>query len=371
MERIVKQFKQEFIANEGEDNLGDVVKIEQFARDKGLGRLIDLSDQKEPVLNAYGEIVSGWYDDRKAWQEDAERRQDFYDHANSDGYGPELLDYLAKKSGQPEYSTDKVVSWEEPKITKGDLQSNVKERGLTASDHIVYDSLFTGVNEDRKLTDLGRAGLAQELSNRTVDEIDQLGATGYIGSFKAAINQGVDYINEEISDMVEEKRLTDEYLGGARELLNTGPRPGTYVLNTLGQIALSQFQVDFQPGNNDETEYSLDSFVNDYNTKYSDEQKANWRAMVQREQKYLNGVNTLVVELVDRIFENRTGLGEAGTLLDDPAKTNLSRYGAEARVSSFGILSIERYLSECQVDGREASVDDFVKGYNAGLYRDW
>ena len=37
MERIVKQFKQEFIANEGEDNLGDVVKIEQFARDKGLG----------------------------------------------------------------------------------------------------------------------------------------------------------------------------------------------------------------------------------------------------------------------------------------------------------------------------------------------
>lgn len=371
MERIVKQFKQEFIANEGEDNLGDVVKIEQFARDKGLGRLIDLSDQKEPVLNAYGEIVSGWYDDRKAWQEDAERRQDFYDHANSDGYGPELLDYLAKKSGQPEYSTDKVVSWEEPKITKGDLQSNVKERGLTVFDHIVYDSLFTGVNEDRKLTDLGRAGLAQELSNRTVDEIDQLGATGYISSFKANINQGVDYINEEISDMVEEKRLTDEYLGGARELLGTGSRPGTYVLNTLGQIALSQFQVDFQPGNNDETEYSLDSFVNDYNTKYSDEQKANWRAMVQREQKYLNGVNTLVVELVDRIFENRTGLGEAGTLLDDPAKTNLSRYGAEARVSSFGILSIERYLSECQVDGREASVDDFVKGYNAGLYRDW
>lgn len=368
MERIVKQFKQEFIANKGEDNLGDIVEIEQFARDKGLGRLIAFSDQGEPVLNAYGEIVSGWYDDRKAWQEDAERRQDFYDHANSDGYGPELLDYLAKKSGQPEYSTDKVVSWEEPKITKGDLQSNVKERGLTASDHIVYDSLFTGVNEDRKLTDLGRAGLAQELSNRTVDEIDQLGATGYISSFKANINQGVDYINEEISDMVEEKRLTDEYLGGARELLNTGPRPGTYVLNTLGQIALSRFQVDFQPGNNDETEYSLDSFVNDYNTKYSDEQKANWRAMVQREQKYLNGVNTLVVELVDRIFENRTGLGEAGTLLDDPAKTNLSRYGAEARVSSFGILSIERYLSECQVDGREASVDDFVKGYNAGLY---
>ena len=35
-----------------------------------------------------------------------------------------------------------------------------------------------------------------------------------------------------------------------------------------------------------------------------------WRAMVQREQKYLNGVNTLVVELVDRIFENKTGLGD-------------------------------------------------------------
>ena len=368
MERIVKQFKQEFIANEGEDNLGDVVKIEQFARDKGLGRLIDLSDQKEPVLNAYGEIVSGWYDDRKAWQEDAERRQDFYDHANSDGYGPELLDYLAKKSGQPEYSTDKVVSWEEPKITKGDLQSNVKERGLTVFDHIVYDSLFTGVNEDRKLTDLGRAGLAQELSNRTVDEIDQLGATGYIGSFKAAIDQGVDYINEEISDMVEEKRLTDEYLGGARELLDTGSRPGTYVLNTLGQIALSQFHMDFQPDNYDEMEYSLDSFVNSYNTKYSDKQKANWRAMVQREQKYQNDVNTLVGELVDRIFENKTGLGDAGSLLD--TANNLSRYGAEANVTSDGIRSIERYLSERQVDGKEASVDDFIKGYNAGLYRD-
>ncbi|RYC76219.1 hypothetical protein [Candidatus Nanoperiomorbus periodonticus] len=360
MERIVKQFKQEFIANEGEDNLGDVVKIEQFARDKGLGRLIDLSDQKEPVLNAYGEIVSGWYDDRKAWQEDAERRQDFYDHANSDGYGPELLDYLAKKSGQPEYSTDKVVSWEEPKITKGDLQSNVKERGLTASDHIVYDSLFTGVNEDRKLTDLGRAGLAQELSNRTVDEIDQLGATGYIGSFKAAIDQGVDYINKEISDMVEEKRLTDEYLGGARELLGTGSRPGTYVLNTLGQIALSQFHVDFQPGNNDETEYSLDSFVNRYNTKYSDKQKANWRAMVQREQKYLNDVNTLARELGDRI-----GRGDIANI-----DLNWSLYGDQFSVNSDVTQSIERYLSECQVDGKEASVDDFVKGYDAGLYRD-
>ena len=267
---------------------------------------------------------------------------------------------MAKKSGQPEYSTDKVVSWEEPKITKGDLQSNVKERGLTASDHIVYDSLFTGVNEDRKLTDLGRAGLAQELSNRTVDEIDQLGATGYIGSFKAAIDQGVDYINKEISDMVEEKRLTDEYLGGARELLGTGSRPGTYVLNTLGQIALSQFHVDFQPGNNDETEYSLDSFVNRYNTKYSDKQKANWRAMVQREQKYLNDVNTLARELGDRI-----GRGDIANI-----DLNWSLYGDQFSVNSDVTQSIERYLSECQVDGKEASVDDFVKGYDAGLYRD-
>ena len=364
MERIVKQFKQEFIANDNkdEDNFGYIGGIEQFARDKGLGRLIAFSDQDEPVLNAYGEIVSGWYDDRKAWQEDAERRRDFYDHANSDGYGPELLDYLAKKSGQPEYSTDKVVSWEEPKITKGDLQSNVKERGLTVSDHIMYDSLFTGVNEDRKLTDLGRTRLAQDLSHHTVDEIDQSGATGYISSFKADIDQGVDYINDQISDMAKEKRLTDEYLGGARELLDEGPRPDTYVLNTLGQIALSQFDMDLRSDNDDEIGYflgysldGLDSFVNSYNTKYSYKQKANWRAMVQREQKYQNDVNTLARELENRMLENRTGLDDAAS----PLNTNIDwlRY------------CIERYLSERQVDGNEASLDDFVKGYNAGLYR--
>ena len=131
---------------------------------------------------------------------------------------------------------------------------------MTVFDHIVYDSLFTGVNEDRKLTDLGRTRLVRDLFNHTVDEIDQSGATGYISSFKAVIDRNVSYINERISDMVKEKRLTDEYLGGAKELLDTGSRPGTYVLNTLGQIAFSQFHMDVQFDY--KIDYSLDSFIN-------------------------------------------------------------------------------------------------------------
>ena len=356
MERIVKQFKQEFIANKGEDNLGDVVKIEQFARDKGLGRLIAFSDQGEPVLNAYGEIVSGWYDDRKAWQEDAERRQDFYDHANSDGYGPELLDYLAKKSQQPEYSIDKVVSREEPKITKGNLQSNIKERGLTAFDHIIYDNLFTSVNEDRRLTTIGRTRLAQDLSNHTIEQVDRMGAADYISSFRHNIYRKVDYINKEING-VKKVRLTDEYLGGARELLDAGHLPGTYALNTLGEIALAQYEIDSQ--SDDERGLSLDDFVNSYNTKYSDEQKARWRAMAQREQKYLNDVSALAGELSRSISNNRAAMGNAASL-----------FNADLVATYDGLKSIKRYLSECQVDGREASVDDFVKGYNAGLYHD-
>ena len=117
--------------------------------------------------------------------------------------------------------------------------------------------------------------------------------------------------------------------------------------------------MDLQSDNDDEIGYflgySLDSFVNSYNTKYSDKQKANWRAMVQREQKYQNDVNTLARELENRMLENRTGLDDAAS----PLNTNIDwlRY------------CIERYLSERQVDGKEASLDDFVKGYNAGLYR--
>ncbi len=354
IKRIVSQFKQELAANKGEDKQDDSSAVKQFARDRGLARLVTVSDQGELKLNAYGEVVAGWYDDGKAWQEDIERRQGFYNHASGDGYGPELLDYLAKKSQQPEYSTDKVVSWEEPKITKGDLQSNIKERGLTTFDHVMYDSLFTSVNEDRRLTTIGRTRLAQDLSNHTIEQVDQMGAADYISSFRHNIYRKVDYINKEING-VKRVRLTDGYLGGARELLDAGHLPGTYALNTLGEIALAQYEIDSQ--SDDEMELSLDDFVNSYNTKYSDEQKARWRAMAQREQKYLNDVSALAGELSRSISNNRAAMGDAASL-----------FNADLVTTYDGLESIKRYLSECQVDGREASVDDFVKGYNAGLY---
>lgn len=353
---IVQRFKREFAANKGKDKQDDSSAVKQFARDRGLARLVTMSDQGELKLNAYGEVVAGRYDDRKAWQEDIERRQGFYNHASGDGYGPELLDYLAKKSQQPEYSTDKIVSWEEPKITKGDLQSNIKERGLTTFDHVMYDSLFTSVNEDRRLTTIGRTRLAQDLSNHTIEQVDQMGAADYISSFRHNIYRKVDYINKEING-VKKARLTDGYLGGARELLDAGHLPGTYALNTLGEIALAQYEIDSQ--SDDEMELSLDDFVNSYNTKYSDEQKARWRAMAQREQKYLNDVSALAGELSRSISNNRAAMGDAASL-----------FNADLVTTYDGLKSIKRYLSECQVDGREASVDDFVKGYNAGLYRD-
>ncbi len=353
---IVQRFKREFAANKGKDKQDDSSAVKQFARDRGLARLVTMSDQGELKLNAYGEVVAGRYDDRKAWQEDIERRQGFYNHASGDGYGPELLDYLAKKSQQPEYSTDKIVSWEEPKITKGDLQSNIKERGLTTFDHVMYDSLFTSVNEDRRLTTIGRTRLAQDLSNHTIEQVDQMGAADYISSFRHNIYRKVDYINKEING-VKKARLTDGYLGGARELLDAGHLPGTYALNTLGEIALAQYEIDSQ--SDDEMELSLDDFVNSYNTKYSDEQKARWRAMAQREQKYLNDVSALAGELSRSISNNRAAMGDAASL-----------FNADLVTTYDGLKSIKRYLSECQVDGREASVDDFVKGYNAGLYHD-
>ena len=356
IKRIVSRFKQEFAANRGEDKQGNLSAVKQFARDRGLARLVTMSNQGELKLNAYGEIVAGRYDDRKVWQEDARRRQDFYNHASGDGYGPELLDYLAKKSQQPEYSIDKVVSWEEPKITKGNLQSNIKERGLTAFDHIIYDNLFTSVNEDRRLTTIGRTRLAQDLSNHTIEQVDRMGAADYISSFRHNIYRKVDYINKEING-VKKVRLTDEYLGGARELLDAGHLPGTYALNTLGEIALAQYEIDSQ--SDDERGLSLDDFVNSYNTKYSDEQKARWRAMAQREQKYLNDVSALAGELSRSISNNRAAMGNAASL-----------FNADLVATYDGLKSIKRYLSECQVDGREANVDDFVKGYNAGLYRD-
>ena len=353
---IVQRFKREFAANKGKDKQDDSSAVKQFARDRGLARLVTMSDQGELKLNAYGEVVAGRYDDRKAWQEDIERRQGFYNHASGDGYGPELLDYLAKKSQQPEYSTDKIVSWEEPKITKGDLQSNIKERGLTTFDHVMYDSLFTSVNEDRRLTTIGRTRLAQDLSNHTIEQVDQMGAADYISSFRHNIYRKVDYINKEING-VKKARLTDGYLGGARELLDAGHLPGTYALNTLGEIALAQYEIDSQ--SDDEMELSLDDFVNSYNTKYSDEQKARWRAMAQREQKYLNDVSALAGELSRSISNNRAAMGDAASL-----------FNADLVTTYDGLKSIKRYLSECQVDGREAGVDDFVKGYNAGLYHD-
>ena len=356
IKRIVSRFKQEFAANRGEDKQGNLSAVKQFARDRGLARLVTMSNQGELKLNAYGEIVAGRYDDRKVWQEDVRRRQDFYNHASGDGYGPELLDYLAKKSQQPEYSIDKVVSWEEPKITKGNLQSNIKERGLTAFDHIIYDNLFTSVNEDRRLTTIGRTRLAQDLSNHTIEQVDRMGAADYISSFRHNIYRKVDYINKEING-VKKVRLTDEYLGGARELLDAGHLPGTYALNTLGEIALAQYEIDSQ--SDDERGLSLDDFVNSYNTKYSDEQKARWRAMAQREQKYLNDVSALAGELSRSISNNRAAMGNAASL-----------FNADLVATYDGLKSIKRYLSECQVDGREANVDDFVKGYNAGLYRD-
>lgn len=356
IKRIVSRFKQELAANRGEDKQGNLSAVKQFARDRGLARLVTMSNRGELKLNAYGEIVAGRYDDRKVWQEDVRRRQDFYNHANGDGYGPELLDYLAKKSQQPEYSTDKVVSWEEPKITKGNLQSNIKERGFTAFDHIIYDNLFTSVNEDRRLTTIGRTRLAQDLSNHTIEQVDQMGAADYISSFRHNIYRKVDYINKEING-VKKARLTDGYLGGARELLDAGHLPGTYALNTLGEIALAQYEIDSQ--SDDEMELSLDDFVNSYNTKYSDEQKARWRAMAQREQKYLNDVSALAGELSRSISNNRAAMGDAASL-----------FNADLVTTYDGLKSIKRYLSECQVDGREASVDDFVKGYNAGLYHD-
>ena len=356
IKRIVSRFKQEFAANRGEDKQGNLSAVKQFARDRGLARLVTMSNQGELKLNAYGEIVAGRYDDRKVWQEDVRRRQDFYNHASGDGYGPELLDYLAKKSQQPEYSIDKVVSWEEPKITKGNLQSNIKERGLTAFDHIIYDNLFTSVNEDRRLTTIGRTRLAQDLSNHTIEQVDRMGAADYISSFRHNIYRKVDYINKEING-VEKVRLTDEYLGGARELLDAGHLPGTYALNTLGEIALAQYEIDSQ--SDDERGLSLDDFVNSYNTKYSDEQKARWRAMAQREQKYLNDVSALAGELSRSISNNRAAMGNAASL-----------FNADLVATYDGLKSIKRYLGECQVDGREASVDDFVKGYNAGLYHD-
>ena len=354
IKRIVSRFKQELAANRGEDKQGNLSAVKQFARDRGLARLVTMSNRGELKLNAYGEIVAGRYDDRKVWQEDVRRRQDFYNHASGDGYGPELLDYLAKKSQQPEYSTDKVVSWEEPKITKGNLQSNIKERGFTAFDHIIYDNLFTSVNEDRRLTTIGRTRLAQDLSNHTIEQVDRMGAADYISSFGHNIYRKVDYINKEISG-VKKAQLTDEYLGGARELLDAGHLPGTYALNTLGEIALAQYEIDSQ--SDDEMELSLDDFVNSYNTKYSDEQKARWRAMAQREQKYLNDVSVLAGELSRSISNNRAAMGDAASL-----------FNADLVTTYDGLKSIKRYLSECQVDGREASVDDFVKGYNAGLY---
>lgn len=356
IKRIVSRFKQELAANRGEDKQDDSSAVKQFARDRGLARLVTMSDQGELKLNAYGEVVAGWYDDGKAWQEDIEKRQGFYNHASGDGYGPELLDYLAKKSQQPEYSTDKVVSWEEPRITKGDLQSNIKERGLTTFDHVMYDSLFTSVNEDRRLTTIGRTRLAQDLSNHTIEQVDQMGAADYISSFRHNIYRKVDYINKEING-VKKAQLTDGYLGGARELLDAGHLPGTYALNTLGEIALAQYEIDSQ--SDDEMELSLDDFVNSYNTKYSDEQKARWRAMAQREQKYLNDVSALAGELSRSMSNNRAAMGDAASL-----------FNADLVTTYDGLKSIKRYLSECQVDGREASVDDFVKGYNAGLYHD-
>ena len=146
-------------------------------------------------------------------------------------------------------------------------------------------------------------------------------------------------------------------MGGARELLDAGHLPGTYALNTLGEIALAQYEIDSQ--SDDEMELSLDDFVNSYNTKYSDEQKARWRAMAQREQKYLNDVSALAGELSRSISNNRAAMGDAASL-----------FNADLVTTYDGLKSIKRYLSECQVDGREASVDDFVKGYNAGLYHD-
>ena len=47
--------------------------------------MVAMSNQGELKLNAYGEIVAGRYDDRKVWQEDVRRRQDFYNHASGDG----------------------------------------------------------------------------------------------------------------------------------------------------------------------------------------------------------------------------------------------------------------------------------------------
>ena len=113
-----------------------------------------------------------------------------------------------------------------------------------------------------------------------------------------------------------------------------------------------QYTTDFKADDEREYDSLLDDFIESYNTRYSDEQKARWRAMARRERKGYDDRVAMFKELKLRDLQT---LGEAGTLVD-----------ANAR----GRRAIDRYLSECQADGKEASVDDFVEGYNAGKYRD-
>lgn len=274
-----------------------------------------------------------------------------------------MLDYLAKKSQQPEYSDDEIVSWMEPMVTEGSMQSNVEERGHTGFNHIVYDSLFTGVDENRQLTSLGRFELARAGLEDTADKIAQLGVRwkeDYISHARDSYYNIESNILNEAFDRGNRGQLTSDYLGDAKELFPGYVDGGSGDVSVEDQLesedvrlaAIVQYATDLEA--NDEREYDslLDGFIESYNTRYSDEQKARWRAMARRERK---GYDDLVAMFKELKLRDLQTLGEAGALI-----------GANAK----GSRAIDRYLSECQADGKEASVDDFVEGYNAGKYRD-
>lgn len=361
---INKRLAQEYRASKGEDKLNDLYEIEQFAKERGLGRLVTMSDQGEPMLNVSGEVVAGLYDSKQAWQNDMKERQDFYGHVDDGGEEAGLLDYLAKKSQQPEYSDDAIVSWAEHEVTNGDMQRNIENRGVSCFDHIAYDSLFTGVDEGKKLTDIGKVELSQMLLDPTDEDMIQMDGKRYLTHFKKIVSKFAMDIDKEISDKAKEGRLTNDYLGDARELFDEfdedSYQPGSYQLNDMGLAAVIQFYMETKP-NDSKDGYYLDDFINDYNTKYNNEQKAYWRDIMHREQKYLDEIEKLGEELISGVTTGKVDLGPTGFLFDASV--------GRLRLKDAAVDAIGRYLSECQMSGKEFSLDDFVKGYNAGLYR--
>ena len=82
---------------------------------------------------------------------------------------------------------------------------------------------------------------------------------------------------------------------------------------------------------------------------------------MHREQKYLDEIEKLGEELISGVTTGKVDLGPTDSLFDASV--------GRLRLKDATVDAIGRYLSECQMSGKEFSLDDFVKGYNAGLYR--